>query len=313
VTRPPHDPRLSVVLTTFNRADILPRAMASVLGQDSDDIELVVVDDGSTDSTPSVLAELDHPRIVSLRRPNGGLGAARNTGLSRARGEWVSFLDDDDVLLDGWFGALFELVGPDVGIVFCGARFLSSTGVQLEEVLPQPMGPLFDHQTGLVIAGAWAARSDLVRAVSGYDERLTCSHQTDLLMRLVPEVLTHGMTCRHTDRPLLGVERRPPSDRPMSSVRALYEGTSVLVDKHRERLGRDPHGRAVLHGVLGVNAARLGQWGRAREALWTAAVAEPGRGYHWMRLGAVCVPPVARRIWPPVLQHVAAEDLGHRD
>jgi glycosyltransferase involved in cell wall biosynthesis len=311
VTRPlPHDPRLSVVLTTYNRADVLPRAMGSVLGRGSDAIEFVV-DDGSTDSTPSVLAEVDHPRIMSLRRPNGGLGAARNTGFPRARGEWAALLDDDEALVHGWFSALFELAGPEVDIGFGGARNLSPTGVPLDEVLTQPMGPLFDHQNDLAIAGAWAARSDLVRTVSGYGERLTCSHQTDFLARHVPEVLTRGMTSVGAQ-----IVLRPPSsggrrvDRPMPSVRALYGRISVLVDKHREQLGRDAYGCAALHGVLGVNAARLGQWERG--AL-TDAVAEPCRGYHWLRVGAACVPPVARRIWPPVPQHVAAKDLGHRD
>src|SRR5262249_54050433 len=90
-------PLVSVVLTTFNRATLLPRAIDSVLGQTFDSFELIVVDDGSTDGTGGVLAGCTDPRVSVVRhRENQGLSEARNTGSRKARGTFVCFHDDDD-------------------------------------------------------------------------------------------------------------------------------------------------------------------------------------------------------------------------
>jgi len=88
-------PLISIVMPTYNRADTIQRAVASVRAQCWSDWELIVVDDGSTDDTTSRLAGLD-PRIRLLWQENRGVTAARNTGLAAAKGELVAFLDSDD-------------------------------------------------------------------------------------------------------------------------------------------------------------------------------------------------------------------------
>jgi glycosyltransferase involved in cell wall biosynthesis/CelD/BcsL family acetyltransferase involved in cellulose biosynthesis len=88
-------PLVSVVMPTFNRADTILRAIASVQAQTHGDWDLIVVDDGSTDDTASRIAGLD-PRIRVLRQENRGVTAARNTGLAAVRGDLVAFLDSDD-------------------------------------------------------------------------------------------------------------------------------------------------------------------------------------------------------------------------
>jgi glycosyltransferase involved in cell wall biosynthesis len=96
-------PQLSVVMPTRNRSGRLRVAVESVLGQSIRDLELIVVDDGSDDDTPSVLAELTgrDPRVRSIRigPPGGGAPAARNKGIDAAQGDYIAFLDDDDVWL----------------------------------------------------------------------------------------------------------------------------------------------------------------------------------------------------------------------
>ena len=90
-------PRISIIIPTYNRREIVPRAVASALAQTDGDLEVVVVDDGSTDGTLDDLAErFDDPRLVCVRQENGGTASARNLGLRRARGSYVAFLDSDD-------------------------------------------------------------------------------------------------------------------------------------------------------------------------------------------------------------------------
>ena len=89
--------RVSAIITTHNRADLLPRAVRSVLAQTFADYEVIIDDDGSTDHTQEVVATLNQPKIRAFRHEvSRGQSAAINTGTARARGEYVAFLDDDD-------------------------------------------------------------------------------------------------------------------------------------------------------------------------------------------------------------------------
>jgi glycosyltransferase involved in cell wall biosynthesis len=91
---------ISVIMATYNRADTLQRAIDSVLRQSLGDWELLIVDDGSTDTTPTVLEALEDPRIHIYRHPrNKGMHAAKNTGLNHISGEWFTLLDSDDEMM----------------------------------------------------------------------------------------------------------------------------------------------------------------------------------------------------------------------
>lgn len=90
---------VSVILPTHDRERFLRQAIASVFAQSHTDWELLVVDDGSTDATPEILEAIPDPRLRTLRRrrPSGGAAVPRNLGLAAATGEWVAFLDSDDL------------------------------------------------------------------------------------------------------------------------------------------------------------------------------------------------------------------------
>jgi glycosyltransferase involved in cell wall biosynthesis len=113
-------PVFSVIIPAYNYAEYLPSAIASVLAQgvDSPDLEIIVVDDGSTDATPGVAAAFKHPEITYIRQENAGLASARNAGLAIAKGEYVVFLDADDLLGPGYLQAqaAFLRCAPQVDI-----------------------------------------------------------------------------------------------------------------------------------------------------------------------------------------------------
>lgn len=118
---------ISVILPTYNRSGCLVAAMNSVLGQSHEDLELIVVDDGSTEDIESVVREVGDQRIRYIRRArNGGAAAARNTGLGHAKGEYIAFQDSDDLWLPGKLQkqfALFSSVPSHVGVV-TGAKII---------------------------------------------------------------------------------------------------------------------------------------------------------------------------------------------
>ena len=89
-----NQPDISVIIPTYNRAHILPRALDSVLSQTQLPIEIIVVNDGSTDGTKSVLS--NYPGLKIIDQQHSGVSAARNIGLEHTNGEWIAFLDSDD-------------------------------------------------------------------------------------------------------------------------------------------------------------------------------------------------------------------------
>ena len=103
-------PFFSVVIPVYNRASLLAQALRSVLAQSDQDFEIIVVDDGSTDDPVRVVDALGDLRIVIIRQDNRGGGAARNTGIDRARGRFVAFLDSDDEYLPHHLAAMRRLL-----------------------------------------------------------------------------------------------------------------------------------------------------------------------------------------------------------
>ena len=91
--------KVSVIIPTYNRANLVTEAINSVLMQSCKDIEIIVIDDGSTDNTSKVLKTFGD-RIRYIKQKNMGAGAARNRGLKEANGKYIAFLDSDDIWLD---------------------------------------------------------------------------------------------------------------------------------------------------------------------------------------------------------------------
>ncbi len=114
-------PAVSVVLPTYNRAQSLPGAMRSVLDQSFGDLELIIVDDASTENIEAIVADFGDPRIRYLRLDhNSGAAAARNVGMAETRGQYIAFQDSDDIWLPGKLARQVELLEgqpPNVGVV----------------------------------------------------------------------------------------------------------------------------------------------------------------------------------------------------
>lgn len=121
------NPLISVIVPTYNRADYIAEAVESALAQTYAPLELIVVDDGSTDNTPVVLATYVD-RLAYIRQENRGIGAARNAGVARSAGEFVAFLDDDDRWLPDKLRLQMEAFreAPDLDAVYGHAeQFIS--------------------------------------------------------------------------------------------------------------------------------------------------------------------------------------------
>lgn len=127
-------PLVSVVITCYNYGRYLEKCLKSVLDQTYGNIEIIVVDDGSTDNTPEVIAPFrELPNLRYVRQENSGQARAKNVGIRNSCGEFVAFLDADDLWCEDKLEKQMALFGDrSVGVVYCRARYLDENSVSFE-------------------------------------------------------------------------------------------------------------------------------------------------------------------------------------
>lgn len=138
---------VSVVIPSYNRAYIVGQAIESVLRQTYENVEVVVIDDGSTDDTERVVRAFDD-RVRYIYQPNGGIAVARNSGIAAARGEFVAFLDSDDVWLPWKLEAQLAVLRqcPEIGMIWTDMTAVDESGTVVEaEYLRTFYGASFKH------------------------------------------------------------------------------------------------------------------------------------------------------------------------
>lgn len=126
---------ISVIVPVYNVEEYLPRCLESILGQTYRDLQVILVDDGSTDGSSRLCAEFAErdPRIECIRISNSGVSAARNRGLEAAKGRWIGFVDADDYIDAGFYETLVShLTQSDKQIVCCGVRAEDTEGNRIE-------------------------------------------------------------------------------------------------------------------------------------------------------------------------------------
>jgi glycosyltransferase involved in cell wall biosynthesis len=183
-------PRVSVIIPTYNRAALLPRAIDSVLAQTYQDFDIVIVDDGSTDGTRAVVEAYGDPRIrylgLSKRR---GVSAARNAGIAQAAGEWIAFIDSDDEWLPEKLERQLALADadPSLDIIQCW-HIRDVNGVRTVALPANPQGKagfeLVLHGWRQCSVIALIVRRSALDAVGGFDEKIPHGEDWDLQYRL---------------------------------------------------------------------------------------------------------------------------------
>lgn len=125
--------KVSVIMPAYNAENSLPRSVESVLQQTYENVELIIVDDGSTDDTYTRAKELarQSQQITVIHQSNAGVSAARNTGIQAADGALVAFLDADDVMESDFLASMVPLMTSEIDIAVCGFTTVSNTGEKL--------------------------------------------------------------------------------------------------------------------------------------------------------------------------------------
>ena len=274
----PAAPAVGVVIPAYDRATTIRPAVESVLRQTLDDIEVIVVDDGSSDGTAEAARAIPDPRVrVVALETNRGVSAARNAGVQAARAPWIAFQDSDDEWLPEKLALQMAAVGDDDVAVYCGMAILgeAASGRTRLDYVPDPrltgISGAIEPQLAkgsFISTQTLVARRDAILKVGGFDEALRALVDWDLALRLCRE---GGVA--FVDAPL--VHQRFSANSITRNERTRVEARTRIFEKYADRF-------AELPGALEINARavaggwrRLGAPDRGRAALARALAAHP--------------------------------------
>lgn len=286
-------PRVSVVLPTYNRAYCVSRAIESVLRQTYHELELIVVDDCSSDDTQALLERFADPRLRVLRHEyNKGGAAARNTGVAAARSPLIAFQDSDDewcvTMLEKQLARRAEM-GPEYGLSYCakiihGRDNHGNFGPRYAAYMPSPDRVIVEGNVlnevlyrAIVSTQTLVVTKQLLVEVGGFDESLRVGLDWELSIRLArrtkfafieePLVMTYLMSDSITHRRLSGAYT-----------------TQVVMEKHRDLMDANAALRGAKLFQIGRVYQRGGQYRKALSYLFGAVKARPGHLSSWLAL-----------------------------
>jgi glycosyltransferase involved in cell wall biosynthesis len=241
-------PLVSVVIPVYNGEPFIRATLESVLAQTYPNFEVIVVNDGSTDGTPRVLESFGD-RITCVSQPNRGLSATRNAGMTFARGEFLFFLDADDLLCRDYIERLAEPMLADEGVdaTFCDTAFFRE--IEGERV---PAGrtdrsryaeDMFANLLyGSLTPGAAMYRRSSLRWVGGYDILLRAVEDKDFNLRLAKTASWHYV-------PEIALEYRMSVGSMSQQYWLMYEMDRYVILRHLRASGRkDLRRRHAKHG-----------------------------------------------------------------
>ena len=270
-------PRVSVVIPTYDRCDVVARAVESVLRQDMGDLEVIVVDDGSTDGTEHALTPVEDDRLSYVRSSHVGAAEARNIGARQARSRWLTFLDSDDTVTADWLSSMLaETLPPDTALVSCGyTERAEGSAIIRRQRLPRPASPAIGPITELIATGGtYLVLRDLFLDVGGFDPEQPAAQHRELALRLGPALVERRLRAGAVMRPLVErwVGRR---DQIRSDDAAVLAGASRILDLHSRRLALDRRLLADTAASAAYRAVRLGDFGDGPSAHAAGSASPP--------------------------------------
>jgi len=268
---------VSIIIPTYNRPQLLPRAVKSALAQTIDDLEVIVVDDASTE--PVNLPEHPRLRIVRLAENRGG-AAARNVGAEAARGHWIAYLDDDDELLPHMvrtsLDALAKTTLPKPVAAISGIEVVQENGQVIQTRLPPTLSRgshflLEEIAPGesFLVKQTLVVEREVLLGIGGFDDSFPSRVHTELFLRLNPVCSLLGLptvTYRLFTHEGARVSRNP-------SLRQVI--FRRLIDKHKSVFEAHPKMFANFVYEHALRSYELGQQGAALSSFFWALRLHP--------------------------------------
>ena len=258
-------PLVSVIIPTYNRDEIVSRAIESVLGQTYKKFELIVVDDASTDGTEDVIRNYSDERINYICHDiNRHVSAARNTGLEHASGDYIAFLDDDDEWLPTKLEkqvSCLQNTNTETGLVYCWMEYRDGNAT-VKQYQPRLKGDIFEAAIGGQPIGGCSTlvvQRNVIDQIGGFDESLPRGNDGDFIRRVayefdvtyVPEILLRYYMDRDRDR---------ITKETISNIKNAIKSNEIKLKKFATELEQNPRLKSEIYARLGLRHCQLGNY-----------------------------------------------------
>jgi glycosyltransferase involved in cell wall biosynthesis len=256
-------PKVSVNIPCFNSAGFIHHTIESLLGQTYEDFEAIVIDDGSTDRTGDIIRSYRDERIRYFYQENRGLSLSRNRALSLSQGEYIAFLDHDDVWLPDKLRQQVEILDKDQDFAFVYTNYfkLKPNGKKyLGNRKTQPEGNIFEnllYYYSICLSTVMVRKQSLERLETLFDAKLCLAEETDVFMRLL-----FRERARYIEQPLT-IYRIHPNMSSVKHVDRYPDENAYMLEKFKKM---DPSFTGRYSGAIRYYEAKLGYW-RARGAI----------------------------------------------
>ena len=280
----------SIIIPSYNRAHIINRAIQGVLDQTFQDFEIIIIDDGSTDNTNSVIkVYFNDSRIKYLYQENAGVCSARNTGAKLAEGKFLIFLDTDDTVEKLWLQDFYDLANQNKDWLFCSMKIVK---LDKSEVLVSALDPYNDGKSrGNSLAGTWAIKRDVFFKVGMFDENIKFGENVELRFRLDAEKLTVGIIDNYNFTYFESLNGGS------KNLINKIDSNLYIIKKHSIYFKINPRVFRFYLQNIAVAYAKLGVWGHARIYFWKAYMTDMWKLKTLARFIIALFPFIAKKIW----------------
>lgn len=252
---------VSIIIPSYNRANSLAVAIESVLDQTSDNWELIIIDDGSTDTTYKLLGDyLDNPKVRYYYQENSGVAAARNCGASKANGDYLLFLDSDDSFLPGLLQRLEEIEFSKYDII-CWEVLKNIDGKSLQWK-PVHLEKIYNHITASFLAGSICYKKEIFVKAGGFDPFITFGENYELGIRISR---IKNLRVRILNETFL-LYNLKTTLRESNSIQNKLGSNEYLLAKHKKLYIQDPLSHARLVYQIGLLNQQTGNFRSAQDS-----------------------------------------------
>lgn len=282
-------PKYSVIIPTYNNADRIRRSVKSVLNQKFEDWELIIVDDGSTDETSTVVsAFLKDRRIKYIKIKNSGVSVARHTGVENAIGEYLTFVDGDDEVKENWLTDFNELISGNTGYLSCGYHLNG------EDKYPKFNKEISEFKYSS-LAGTFALTKIVYDSIGGYDQNLKQSENYEMTARAVEYCFNNDMRVVYTDNCNFIYHHSKTHEQTLERDRLRAQATLYLHEKYSN--GGILHFRKDNYlKSAAVNFIRIGEIAKGRSILLKIIKNKPSLS-SFLDLLVIEIPFLRKKIW----------------
>lgn len=308
---------LSIVIPNYNTEFYVGDAIKSALGQTFPDLELIVIDDGSTDGSVARILRFDDPRLTVIRQQNRGLAGTRNLGIAMSRGRYIGFLDSDDIWFTDKAEKHIRLMdrAPDVGLTFSWSEYLTEAGDRTGQLLisrcAEPTARQLALRNHIGNGSTPVVRADCFGLAGVFNESLYSCEDWEMWVRIA---LLRKTRIQSIQEVLTGYRVRK------SSLSFQFEGTPSFISSGMEvvtkfgsygipNYSKADQCRSVaeLYRISSRKALTAGQRAASRKCLWKALKHSPTLFLRDFRaIGLLCL-----QLLPKSVTHVVT-DFGYR-